>query len=97
MGTKNNPEPIYDCLAQAKPDEPYFVLLGRDPMAGLLVRLWADMREKRGEDPDKVANARKIADEMDAWAKSLDKTPIRSIAAELERIERIENDEQEPA
>ena len=49
MGTKNNPG-AFDCHAAAEPDEPMFVLLGRDPMAGLLVRLWAKMREKREEE-----------------------------------------------
>jgi hypothetical protein len=48
MGSKNNPS-SFDCYAAAKPDEPMFVLLGRDPMAGALVRLWALMREEAGE------------------------------------------------
>jgi len=97
MGTKNNPEPIYDCLAHAKPDEPYFVLLGRDPMAGLLVRLWAELRARRGEDSDKVANAHKIASEMDSWAKSLGKIPLRSVASEIDRLNReTDRDHDEP-
>ena len=51
MGTKNNPSK-YDCYANAKPDEPMFVLLGRDPLAGMLVRVWADVREHAGESRD---------------------------------------------
>jgi hypothetical protein len=44
MGTKNNPGK-FDCYDDAHPDEPMFVLLGRDPAAGSLVRLWARRRE----------------------------------------------------
>jgi hypothetical protein len=74
MGTKTNPSK-YDCFANAKPDEPMFVLLGRDPMAGALVRLWAAQREDRGENPDVVAEARACADDLDAWARQLGKEP----------------------
>jgi len=43
MGTKNNPGQ-FDCYAKALPDEPMFVLLGRDPLAGFLTSIWAKMR-----------------------------------------------------
>ena len=74
MGTKNKPA-TFDCYANAKPDEPMFILLGRDPGAGSLVRRWASDREARGEDPAKVADARACADAMDEWARSLGKVP----------------------
>ena len=74
MATKNNPGK-FDCYENAKPDEPMFVLLGRDPMAGYLVREWADWREATGEDPAKLAEARACADALDAWARSLGKEP----------------------
>jgi hypothetical protein len=54
MGTKNNPGD-FDCYANAEPDEPMFVLLGRDPTAAALVRLWAATRAEQGEDPVKIA------------------------------------------
>lgn len=73
MGTKNDPGA---CHAAAHPDEPMFVLLGRDPMAGSLVRMWAAWRETRGEDPAKVKNARDIADALDGWAVKLGKTTL---------------------
>lgn len=41
MGTKNNPG-TFDCYANAKPDEPMFVLLARDKKAPEIVRAWAD-------------------------------------------------------
>ena len=43
MGTKNNPGK-FDCYENAEPDEPRFALLGRDPLAGLLVDLWVALR-----------------------------------------------------
>ena len=78
MGTKLNPG-AYDCYKAAAPDEPMFTLLGRDANAGVLVRLWADIREQRGEDPEKVAEARACADAMDAYARKLGKSPMKPL------------------
>lgn len=66
MGTKNAPGPV-DCYANAEPDEPMFVLLARDPDAPQLLRAWATLREDRGEDPDRVAEVRDIATEMERY------------------------------
>lgn len=75
MGTKNNPGQ-YDCYAAAQDDEPFFLLLARDPLAPLLVRLWADIRQQNagpGEVNDdqlnKLQEARMCAVEMTAWAR----------------------------
>lgn len=65
--TKNNPGPNC-CYAKAEPDEPMFVLLGRDPQAPGLVWLWACLRELHGESPVKLADARRCCAEMVAWA-----------------------------
>lgn len=43
MGTKLNPSP-YDCYHKALPDEPIFVLLGRDEHAPEVVSYWAHLR-----------------------------------------------------
>ena len=43
MGTKNNPGQ-FDCYANAEPDEPMFVLLGRDRLAPFLVSIWSKIR-----------------------------------------------------
>lgn len=83
MGSKKEPG-AFDCYANAKPDEPMFVLLGRDAGAGLLVRIWVKMRELRGEDPAKLANARQIASDLDAWAVTLGKAPIKTVYKEDE-------------
>jgi hypothetical protein len=69
MNTKRNPSK-FDCYAKAGPDEPIFVLLGRDKQAPALVRIWAQVREDTGEDPEKVAEARACADTMEVWARS---------------------------
>ena len=66
MGTKNNPG-TYDCYAKAEPDEPIFILLGRDIGAPVLVEKWAEQAERVGGDPEKIAEARKCAADMRAW------------------------------
>lgn len=44
MGTKNKPGK-FDCYAKADPDEPMFVLLGRDATASETVRYWIHLRQ----------------------------------------------------
>lgn len=67
MGTKANPG-AYDCYAAAHPDEPMFVLLGRDKHAAALVNLWAAMRRlEEGSDEAKIAQAEQCANEMVHW------------------------------
>lgn len=67
MGTKNNPG-VFDCYGAAEPDEPMFILLGRDPLAGELVRAWAMKRSAMGESGDKVMEAVNVATAMDKFA-----------------------------
>lgn len=92
MGTKNNPG-RYDCYANAHPDEPMFVLLGRDRFGGSLVRMWAAVREVFRDDAKKIAEARACAVAMDAWSDSkrgfhhevLEWLPFDILAAEWKR------------
>lgn len=74
MATKNNPGK-FDCYANAEPDEPMFVLLGRDRHAGLLVRVWALIRHAEGEDEEKIDEALECATAMDVYARRLGKDP----------------------
>lgn len=71
MGTKNKPGK-FDCYAAAHPDEPMFVLLGRDPLAPFLVDEWAHQRaatrEMTEQNIAKVNEARECARAMRAWA-----------------------------
>lgn len=71
MGTKLNPGK-FDCYENAAPDEPMFVLLARDPMAPILVRLWADLRAHNAGNPSKVAEARTCATAMEEWRRAAD-------------------------
>lgn len=54
---------------EAKPGEPTFVLLARDPIAPKLVRLWAAQMWSEHEASERIAEARACADAMDAWLK----------------------------
>lgn len=74
MGTKTKPS-TYDCYANLEPDEPYFVLTGRDPSAAIIVRMWAHSREtliRQGKKPrsDKamIEEARTVALAMEKFA-----------------------------
>lgn len=89
MGTKNNPGQ-FDCYANADPDEPMFVLLGRDKHAPGLVWLWAVLRKLDGENPEKVAEARKCCADMMMWTRDHNRTVVglgqAGLAAMLELI-----------
>lgn len=88
MGTKNRPGP-FDCYANAAPDEPMFVLLGRDKHAAALVNLWAAMRLLDGEDVSKVDEAVTTANSMVEWLadhKHIDPAGIRALAEGLAQL-----------
>jgi hypothetical protein len=58
MGTKQKPG-RFDCYDRAKPTEPRFTLLGRDPQAPAAIARWAEDRLaaiKAGEKPDSDAD-----------------------------------------
>jgi hypothetical protein len=85
MGTKNHPGK-FDFYANADPDEPMFVLLGRDPHAPDAVRNWADDREasiragiKPTEDMRMVWEARECAAAMEKYAIERRQRSIRSL------------------
>lgn len=79
MATKLNPGE-FDCYAAAEPDEPLFVLLGRDRHAPILVWIWAKLREAEGEDPHKVQEALSCASQMSVYASRLGKEPVATNA-----------------
>jgi len=66
MSTKLNPGP-YDCYAKLADDEPYFVLRAKDPMAPVLIRLWAEARRVQYGDYAKLDEALHCAAEMERW------------------------------
>lgn len=76
MATKNNPGP-FDCYANAGPDEPMFILLGRDALAPSLVRLWAHARLATNQlDAEKVNQAFEVVDAMRQELYARDKPAI---------------------
>lgn len=91
MGTKNNPGQ-FDCYTAAHPDEPMFVLLGRDHSAPSLVEAWANTREQRGVDPNKIAEARGCANMMRAWLISLGKKEEPVAGGWIDVRERLPDD-----
>lgn len=73
MSTKQNPGK-FDCYENALPDEPYFVLLARDPQAPKLIEAWARDRRSRvmnreapESDSAMVAEAEDCARQMRQW------------------------------
>lgn len=69
MGTKREPGK-YDCMNAAEPDEPIFVLLGRDPEAAATVRQWSHLRRARKSFSLKADEALLVADAMDEYCKN---------------------------
>lgn len=58
----------HDCLAKRRPGEPMFILLGRDPDAHHLVRLWAKRRFIAGGDVEHCSQGVTTANRMQAYA-----------------------------
>jgi hypothetical protein len=85
MGTKLKPG-TFDCYANAKPDEPMFILLARDPLAPILVKLWADLREHAAGNPSKVAEARMCALAMKQWRQTQQADPPASAEEPIELL-----------
>ena len=76
MGTKNNPSK-FDCYANAKPDEPMFILLGRDPAAAMAIVVWVKIRLEMGAtvEDEHIAEARECARTMEDYCKKIGKDP----------------------
>lgn len=85
MGTKNNPG-SFDCYVAARPDEPMFVLLGRDPCASWVVTLWVKLRLALDPDDPKVDEARNCAKELERYAREMGKTAELAQALEATQI-----------
>lgn len=73
MGTLNN-RGSYDCLAKLEknPDMPFFLLLASDKSAPETIRHWASHAMHNGVKPDKIAEAYRCADEMEAYRRERD-------------------------
>ncbi len=73
MSTKANPG-SFDCFAKADPDEPMFVLLGRDAAAMFAVLFWAQLRVLMYGVSDQITEAQATSEAMRDWAMKLGKT-----------------------
>lgn len=84
MGTKSDPSP-FNGFEKAEPDEPMFVLLGRDSLSPKLIREWAEFRLRRlpnfgrdhPEERAQIDEATRIADDMQAYHVRLQKEKNR--------------------
>jgi hypothetical protein len=86
MATKKNPGK-FDCYEKAEPDEPMFILLGRDPVAPFLVDLWREIREElKCTEQDRLDEAETCAIVMRVWARGLGKSDkLDAVADALRR------------
>lgn len=83
MKKRDEMEQPTSCLSKAAPDEPIFVLRGKDPIGADVVRTWASKAESEGHhEPAKIAEAREFADEMDAYRERLTEAANAEKAAE---------------
>ena len=64
-------------------DEPMFVLMGRDPVGGALVRLWAKVRETIKPGDKKIGEAQECAALMDDWCLRTAGREVRGVLALL--------------
>lgn len=95
MGTKNTPGQ-FDCYANAEPDEPMFILLGRDPVAWMLVDLWAAVRKELGKtSPQKHQEAIDCAFALEKWASEHGKDTLEARDAFLRVVRRQEKEARE--
>lgn len=67
MKTRDELENPNSCLSKARHDEPIFILLARDLLSAELVREWATRAELNGARAEKVAEARALAAQMEAY------------------------------
>jgi hypothetical protein len=58
----------HDCLAKRRPGEPMFILLGRDPDAHNIVRIWAERRLAAGGDPEHCQMGLDTSERMKLYA-----------------------------
>ncbi|MDX1371011.1 MAG: hypothetical protein R3321_00985 [Nitrososphaeraceae archaeon] len=78
MGTKKNPGK-FDCYNNLKDDEPYFVIMGRDPVGSFIINNWILLRQsitEKGEDgesveKEKFKEASELSLKMSEYAKKV--------------------------
>ena len=69
--TANTGRPDFDAafrISTITPEEPLFILRGRDPLAAQATRAWASLAHNAGVDPAIIEQALKQADRLEAWS-----------------------------
>lgn len=84
MGTKNDPGK-FDCYAKLEPDEPYFLVMGRDPLAPAMVRFWAEGRAEQIRTGLKPETDRPMVDEAFECANKMNLWRAERLRKQLER------------
>jgi hypothetical protein len=70
MWSKSKPGP-FDRYAEAAPEEPVFVLLGRDPVSTFLVSLWIGVHGVMGgNSPAEALDAAQCSLALEQWARA---------------------------
>lgn len=74
VASKADPSP-FEAFAKAEPDEPYFTLLGRDPLSTSTIAWWVTMARTMELHPsEQVDEAERIAAAMDRWRTAKEQT-----------------------
>ncbi len=69
MNTLENPSK-HDCRKKLLPDEPIFILRGKDPNASKTIHYWvAGYLQRGGRNLKKVCEALDLAQQMEEWRK----------------------------
>jgi hypothetical protein len=56
------------CLANAELDEPLFILRAKDPLAPMMVRIWAQVSHNSAlHEAEKIEEALELAKQMETW------------------------------
>jgi hypothetical protein len=71
MSTKQeNLDSAVSCWNKAEADEPVFILRAKDPIAPMVVRIWASLAaQMQAHERDKTFGAFMTATEMEEWAR----------------------------
>ena len=91
MGTKAEPGP-FDGYAKARPDEPIFVLLGRDPYAAALVELWAELRAAHDGVDLRTEEARAVAETMKSYCAKFGRPALPRASATVFAVRQLRQD-----
>lgn len=80
MATKNKPG-AFDCYANAEPDEPMFILLGRDVVSPFAIRMWIAERIASGKNKHEDAQIVEAAECIEAMERFAEERRAKRLAS----------------